>query len=184
MGLILLKKDENLEKIIGVCKSASGVCGKKLREAHAAAGLLIGREIVAASENSSFAVIVMMRSGLSFGLGIADGLEADNKVKVFFCTDGRTVPPDFDAGEFDKIVIADGVIRTGGGMLALARELGAPAKIIYAANVIDESGIPNFDGKTVYAVRSSKHSFVGSEQKNISGGKGPDTGDRLFNSQF
>jgi len=49
---------------------------------------------------------------------------------------------------------------------------------------LDETAIPNFDGRTVYTVRISKTSFIGAIQKTISNGKGPDTGDRLFDSDF
>ena len=184
MELILLNSTTQLEEIISLCKSDSGVCGKKLREAHTEAGRLLGAEISKNNGWESVAVIIMMRAGLPFGLGIADELEANKKVRIFFSTKEQVIPLNFKIDEFDKILIVDAVIRTGKGMLELAEKLGAPDKIVFATNVIDESGIDNFKGKTVYAVRSSKHSFIGTKQKTIERGKGPDTGDRLFCSDF
>ena len=184
MGLTLLNKTKQIEDIIATCKSDSGVCGKALRKAHNLAGQLLGAEISASNDGENFAVVIMMRAGLPFGLGIADELEDSKKVQIFFSTKEQVVPLNFNIDEFDKILIVDAVIRTGKGMLALAEKLGSLDKIIFATNVIDESGIQNFNGKTVYAVRSSKHSFIGSAQKIIEFGKGPDTGDRLFCSDF
>lgn len=183
MGVILPNKTAALEEITAICKSDSGVCGRALRKAHFSAGRLLGKEI-AAGGGKSFAVIIIMRAGLPFGLGIAEELENGASVRVFFSTDERAIPPDFNAEESDKIIIADAVIRTGNDMLALSNKLGAQDKTVFAANVIDETGIKNFEGKRVYAVRSSKHSFVGARQKNIEKGRGPDTGDRLFYSDF
>lgn len=184
MGLNLLNKTNQLEEIISICKSDSGICGKRLREAHNSAGRLIGGEILSKDSASCYAVIIMMRAGLPFGLGVADSLEDGRKVSVFFSTKEQVMPLDLYVNDFDKIVIVDAVIRTGKSILDLESKLGVPDKTIFATNVLDETGINNFSGKTVYAVRTSKHSFIGSEQKVIKSGKGPDTGKRLFCSDF
>ncbi|MDE6690474.1 MAG: phosphoribosyltransferase, partial [Clostridia bacterium] len=174
MGVILLQPTEKLSEIIGICKSSSGVCGKRLRDAHMTAGRLLGERIAADGRALNYAVVIAMRAGLPFGLGIADALEEDGNVRIFFSTKEKPVPENLNVDSFGKIIIADAVIRTGNDMISLADKFSAPDKIIYATNVIDASGIPNFEGKTVYAVRSSQNSFVGSEQKFVGGGKGPD----------
>lgn len=177
MGVKLLQATEELSEIIAICKSTSGVCGKRLRGAHMSAGRLLGERIAADVRALSYAVVIDMRGGLPFGLGIADSLEAYGKVGVFFSAKEKPVPENFDVDKFERIIIVDAAIRTGKKLTELADKLNAPDKIIYAANVIDASGIPNFEGKTVYAVRSSQNSFVG-------GVNGPDTGDRLFFSDY
>ena len=184
MGLVLLDKTEQLEKIIAECKSDSGVCGKRLRAAHYTAGRLLGEKISKSMGASNIAVVIMLRSGLPFGLGIADELECASAVRVFFCDEAHGLKLNVNADDFDKVLVVDAVIRTGKSMLDWAEKLNAPEKVVFATNVIDESGICNFDGKNVFAVRASKHSFVGSAQKAIVNGKGPDTGDRLFYSDF
>ena len=189
MGIVTLtgrEQDPTLDLIIDVCKSGSGVCGYKLREAHQTAGRLIGT-VIAFDDKAAerYAVVIMMRAGLPFGIGIADSLEiACKRVQVFFSTKEKKTPNDLDATDYDKIILVDAVIKTGGEMIELADKLGAQEKIIYAANVLDETGKANFTDKQVYATRTSGHSFTGAKQKDIKDGKGPDTGDRLFNSGF
>jgi uracil phosphoribosyltransferase len=174
-----------IREAIALCKSDSGVCGTKLRNAHKVLGGIIGARIARryAGHNRA-AVVVMMRAGLPFAIGIADGLEESGRsASIFFSAKEKPTPGGFDAARFDMVIIADAVIRTGMGMLELAA--GMPCeKIIFAANVLDETGIINFAGHTVFAVRISKNSFIGSKQKAVSGGRGPDTGDRLFSSDF
>jgi hypothetical protein len=79
--------------------------------------------------------------------------------------------------------LGDAVIHTGKEILALADKLDCE-RIIFATNVLDELAIPRFEGQTVYAVRISDNSFVGAAQTAVSGGKGPDTGRRLFDTTF
>ena len=182
--LIEKQRSETLEAVIKTCKSDSGVCGKKLRDAHFLAGTLLGEEILNNYDEKSYAVIIMMRAGLPFGLGIADSLEHEKTVRVFFYCDGQILSDSLNTKDFDKIIIVDAVIRTGQAMLDLTERLVVREKIILATNVIDERSITNFTGLQVFAVRSSKHSYIGSDQKYIENGKGPDTGDRLFRSDF
>ena len=62
------------QTLIDVCKSDSGATGKKLREAHTNLGSLVAKTISQDFHGEKFAVVIMMRSGLNFGMGIADGL--------------------------------------------------------------------------------------------------------------
>jgi len=165
---------------ISVCRSDSGICGTRLRAAHQYLGGILADRI--GQQNSGIkktALMIMMRAGLLFGLGLADGLEKRGlAVDIFFDTEGR-----LPAADYDLMIVADGVIRTGEKMRVLADRIRHPNTIL-AANVLDESGIPELDGRKVYAVRISKNSFIGAAQKTVADGKGPDTGDRLFSSDF
>jgi len=177
--------DTATAEAIKVCKSNSGICGKRLRSAHKSLGEVLGTIIANdIKEIRSVSVIVMMRAGLSFALGIADGLEdAGKAVSIVFSTMEKPIPNGFNAAPYDLIILVDAVIRTGIGMINLAEKIGGN-QMVFATNVLDETGIPNLKGRTVYAVRVSKNSFVGSVQTAISGGRGPDTGERLCNSCF
>ena len=167
------------EELIAKCVSSSGVCGRELREAHYRLGDVIGRQIQSdvALRGKRVAVLIMMRAGLPFGLGIADRLEADGNVDVLFST------ADTDCSDYDYVVIADAVINTGKTIFEAIERMDRQ-KVIIATNVIAEKHISNFDGLTTYAVRISTHSFKGAKITTVADGKGPDTGDRLFSNSF
>jgi uracil phosphoribosyltransferase len=174
------KMKERFRKAVAVCKSDSGVCGANLRAAHHYLGGLVSDLIISKYPKlNRIALITQMRAGLLFALGLADGLEKSGRAVAIFFNPGQLPAPK----DFELIIIADAVIRTGESLLNLADSLDF-REIIFAANVLDETGIPNFDGRHLFAVRVSKKSFVGSDQKTVSNGKGPDTGDRLFTSDF
>ena len=177
--------NSTIEKEISLCKSNSGICGKELRNAHMQLGKNIGIQISTNNAQANrIAVIVMMRAGLSFALGIADELENNEKsVNIIFSTEEKTLPNDFDPALYNLIIIVNAVIRTGKRLISLADSIDNK-QIIFATNVLDETGISNFNKRTVYTVRISQNSFIGSNQKTVLNGRGPDTGDRLFNSNF
>ena len=56
--------------------------------------------------------------------------------------------------------------------------------ILIASNVISEKARDLLVDLNVYAVRVSEKSFIGSMEKEINKGKGPDTSERLFDSEF
>ncbi len=183
MGLTVLS-NKVLKKYISICKSDSKICGIELRDAHYRSGIIMGQEISDIFHVRSYAVIIMMRGGLPFGLGVADALEKESNVNVniTFCDKDNGINIDF--GKYEKIVIVDSVIKTGKSMLDLANKINDQNKIIFATNVIDKTCSEIFRNKITFAIRMSENSYTGSEQKNIVTGKGPDTGDRLFNSDF
>ncbi len=167
------------QTLIDVCKSDSGVTGKKLRETHAKLGSLVAKTIIQDYQSENFAVVIMMRSGLSFGMGIADELDTP----VLFYDDKN---PSLFEGQLQdnpqlqgcRMILCDGVVNTGKTILELAN--GYPSyRPIIATNVISEKYEGN-DMIPVYASRISKNSYTGAKQKTISNGKGPDTSDRLF----
>lgn len=167
------------QTLIDICKSNSEITGKRLRQAHSKLGSLIAKTIIQEIPNGKFAVVIMMRSGLSFGMGIADELDSpvlfyDDKNPELFASQLQDNP---QLNNY-RFILCDGVVNTGKTILELAEAYSKHSPII-ATNVISEK-YENNDVIPVYATRISKHSYTGSKQKNISNGKGPDTSDRLF----
>lgn len=167
------------QTLIDVCKSDSGVAGKKLREAHTKLGSLVAKTISQDFHGEKFAVVIMMRSGLSFGMGIADELDTsvlfydDKNLSLF-----ESQLQDNPQLQGCRMILCDGVVNTGKTILELAN--GYPSyRPIIATNVISEK-YEGDDMIPVYASRISKNSYTGAKQKTISNGKGPDTSDRLF----
>lgn len=189
MGIVALIENWDAQAIldlIAVCKSDSGKCGQGLRKAHKALGEHLG-ELLSEREKDAerYAVIILMRAGLPFGLGIADGLEITGKqVKIFFSSKEKDISDGFYADEFDRIILADAVIESGNSILSLADKIGAADKIVFATNVLSYKAIDKFECRNVYATRISQVSFKGAMQKTVTNGKGPDTGERLFDSTF
>ncbi len=168
-----------IKNSIEVCKSSSGIEGKRLREAHYLLGSEIAKIIKADFCNAQYVVVIMMRSGLVFGQGIADCLDcpelfydelsSETFVKSFL-EDGRY--------KGHKIIVCDGVINSGRTIKRIVEQL-AGYDILIALNVISSKfEISNL--YPIYASRISSNSFVGSKQRVVSNGKGPDTSDRLF----
>ena len=157
---------------ITTCKSSSGSHGRNLRLAHYRLGKMVGDIIAEDLHGEDFVTVVMMRSGLPFGQGIADALDCP---EVFFHGDITGLKKDIASGGYaDRVIIlADGVINTGGTIKSIASELDG-MRMVAAANVISsrcelDSSIP------IYAARVSDNSYVGAHQWEQSGGKGPDT---------
>ena len=186
MGVIVLDDngDGQLKGIIEICKSSSCSSGAKLRGAHYAAGRMLAVKIAEREKiKHGVAVVIMMRAGLPFGLGIADKMEECRlSVDVFFNDDTDRLEPD----NYEKIIFVDAVVRTGKAISLLADSVAGEwsDKIVFATNVLDHTGASGFVDRTLYAVRVSGNSYKGTSLKTIEGGKGPDTGDRLFFSDF
>lgn len=170
---------ELVKSSIEVCKSGSGIEGKKLREAHYLLGGDVAEMIKADFCNARYVVVIMMRSGLVFGQGIADCLDCpelfydESSAETFirsFLEDGKY--------KGYKIIVCDGVINSGKTIKRIVEQM-AGYDIIIAANVIS-SKFKTSSLYPIYASRISRNSFVGSKQRVVSNGKGPDTSDRLF----
>ena len=180
LSIKTLPPSEETQALIDVCKSSSGITGKKLRDAHGKLGVLMAQLIARDYSDDKFAVVIMMRSGLSFGLGIADALDApvlfydgDNKKLFSEQLEGNPQLTDY------RMILCDGVINTGKSIMELANAYSKYNPIV-ATNVISEK-YESSNMMPIYASRVSQNSYTGSKQKTISDGKGPDTSDRLFN---
>ena len=180
MVTILSNRSKNVNKYILDCMSTSGVSGAKLRKAHYYLGLELGQEIssIRLLVKKKVAILIMMRAGLPFGLGLADALDDDNDVDILF---SPVQNPSFD--DYDLVIVADAVINTGKTILSLIKKMDK-SKTIIAVNVISEKNITHFEEIDIYSVRVSPNSYIGSNVKVAFEGKGPDTGDRLFCNYF
>jgi uracil phosphoribosyltransferase len=187
MSIIYLDiEDSEIESLIAVCKSESQIHGKLLREAHYKLGNILARKMVNDLHNQDLTVIVMMRAGLCFGMGIADELEMSGvKISILF---------HFNEEQWNKekinwtqalandIILVDAVINTGDSIIQLAQSIQNHKKIFFVSNVISEKAVQKFEKKNLYTIRISEKNFIGSKISVIKDGKGPDTGDRLFTS--
>jgi uracil phosphoribosyltransferase len=187
MAVVLISDkvaDDCISKYNEICKSDSGICGKELRAAHTELGKYTGHIIAEDYPKAQrIALIVMMRAGLPYSFGIADELETNCKsVSMIFVNHNNLLPNDFRPSDYSLIVICDAVIRTGKGVLSILEQIGGD--IVFATNVLDNQALQNFSRHKVYTSRISENSYVGAKQHKMLGGKGPDTGDRLFDSGF
>jgi uracil phosphoribosyltransferase len=175
---------KELESLITICKSDSQICGVKLRETHYKLGKMLAKRILDDLPEHDITLIIMMRAGLCFGLGIADELEIFGlKTSVlFYFNDEQWKEEKLNWSHelTNKIILTDAVINTGDNIIRIAQAVKNNKNIIYATNVISYKAIQKFEDKCLYTTRISEKSFIGSKVSTIKDGKGPDTGDRLF----
>jgi uracil phosphoribosyltransferase len=184
ISLIDTDKSNELESLIAACKSDSLVQGLQLREAHYKLGNIMAKRTINDLPNHDITIIIMMRAGLCFGLGIADGLEIlGAKVSILFY---------FNEEQWNKekincpqalvndLILVDAVINTGDGIIQFAQSIQNGKNIFFITNVLSEKAVYKFNDKCLYTTRISEKSFKGAKTPVIKDGKGPDTGDRLF----
>lgn len=175
------------DSLIAVCKSDSRQNGVILRDAHYKLGSLLAKQIISDVHNQPITVVIMMRAGLCFGLGIADELERSGmETRVLFFQNNEQWEKEQNNCPYaldNTVLVVDAVINSGESILDFSKQLVRSRQIIFATNVLSEKGLKNFADKEVYAVRISRNSFVGSKSDTVIDGKGPDTGDRLFNTR-
>ena len=164
-----LKKNEEINRLIAITKSDSGVCGPALAEAHMELGKLLGAQIgqLGQFEPEETTIVAVLRGGIFFaeGMYIAMG-----------CKFGLYDPKheEFVRPETKHVILADSVINTG-RTLRKVWDTGAYA----ACCVVNEKAVEMF-GERLFAVRVSGNSFVGGEVRRQVGEVGPDTTLRLF----
>lgn len=162
---------------IAVCKSTSGTMGSRLRSAHRRLGVLLGRRVSTCLPGEKLAVVIMMRSGLPLGEGVADELDCP---VLFFDGDERQLVEQVTelGADVDRLLLVDGVVNTGRSIEGLAGVL-AGHRLAVVANVVSSTARIELVCP-VFAARVSDNSYVGAKQWSVSDGKGPDTADRLF----
>ncbi len=172
-----LTKNEEIERKITLCKSTSNCTGRALRRAHYELGQEVAKIIKDDAKENDFAVIVMMRSGLPFGMGIADYFDCP---VLFYNGDAIDLSTQLQENKLQdkKLILCDGVVNTGKSMYALIEECKLK-NIIIATNVLSDK-VDRTKMIPIYTTRISQNSFVGTKQKVVVDGKGPDTSDRLF----
>lgn len=168
---------------IDITKSDSKIAGYALREAHETLGFSLGTFIgfEEIKTQSSVLVIVKMRSGLCFGLGLARALEK-LKHRVHITFEKITNIP-YDIKSYNKLIVVDGVINSGKSIHE-DLELLNRNDVIVATNVVSSQAIELLKNRIVFAIRQSEKRFVGSDLKEVRGNIGPDTSERLFRSDF
>ena len=161
-----LEKTEEVQQLIAITKSDSGISGPELAKAHIQLGHILGKHLDIDPENTT--VVAIMRGGIFLAQGI------------YFETGCRFETFDLKHQEFIRpktrdVILVDSVVNTGSTIKPF---LAHDMKL--ACCVINEAAVPMFENQ-LYTVRISKNSFVGSPVKKQHGKVGPDTTMRLFN---
>jgi uracil phosphoribosyltransferase len=184
MSIIFLEKNTEIERLINICKSDSQTTGVSLRDAHYELGSKLAEIIAEKTQAKGITLIIMMRAGLCFGMGIANMLERLGKdvVILFYCNEKQWKKEKNNCPKAlnNNILLVDAVINTGDEILKFASSLPYSGEISFATNVIPEKVVKRFDCMNLYTIRVSQNIFKGSKSQIIKNGKGPDTGDRLF----
>lgn len=162
-----LKKTEEINKLIALTKSDSGISGPELAKAHIKLGMEMGRQIKDLIPKDT-TIVAMLRGGIFFAEGMYFSMGC--KFQTYDPKHERFVKP-----ETKNIILVDSVINTGKTILEI---LDPDMKV--ACCVINEQVVPVFSD-FLYTVRVSKNSFVGKNVKRQEGKVGPDTTMRLFN---
>ncbi|MDW6005252.1 uracil phosphoribosyltransferase [Vibrio mangrovi] len=173
-----------VDQLIEICKSSSMSMGYKLRNAHYQLGEIIAEPISRSSnQQQNYAVLILMRAGLCFGNGIADKLEQlGSTVSIIFVNDDKVSKEDLEFVKGKEIIIVDAVINSGKSVFGLIEQLPDTNTIKLVTTVIPSSSTELLKSYDLYTVRVSNNKYEGAKVQVISGGKGPDTGDRLFST--
>ncbi|HHX68817.1 MAG TPA: phosphoribosyl transferase [Gallicola sp.] len=173
--LKIIESNEYNNKLIEMSKSSSKVSGLKLRETHYQIGKEIAKAILNSHEDKFFSVLIVMRAGLFIGLGIANQLDFAGRLSnISFEYENKQ--------QLYPTIIVDAVIHTGNTIKKLLSSI--PSKKIIATSVISSKAVDLFSNHNLFTMRVSKNHYKGSYETTIIDGKGPDTGERLFNSFF
>jgi len=186
MSIFVLNKTDSsdkLSKLIDKCKSSSMTVGKELRMAHYELGRLISGEITKGAEQREFAVMVMMRAGLFYANGLADQIEDSGHISSLILLNDNELEDDVLVSVQGKdVLIVDAVVNTGKSIFRLLEQLSGHGSVKVVTTVIPNKSLHLFDKTSLYTIRTSDNQYTGAKVKYISNDKGPDTGDRLFNT--
>ena len=161
-----IEKTEEIERLINITKSNSGISGPTLVKAHIRLGELLAREIKVDPEDTT--IVAMMRGGLFFAEGMY--FELGCKFQVYDPKNGK-----FERPSTNNVILVDSVINTGDTIRKILDD-----DMMIACCVINENAVSQFD-RQLYTIRVSTNSFVGGNVKKQEGKVGPDTTMRLFN---
>lgn len=185
MGIFVLQDHlkENEQHWIEQCKSGSGKMGFQLRQAHYELGMCMANNIHQNyPKQNQFVVWILMRAGLPFGLGIADGLEKQGSRVAIHFIDEKINDEIITSYNGQTIILADAVINSGKSIERIYKSLPENIKqsMIFATTVIPQNTVSQFKHLNLMTVRISPNQYQGAKVSIIQNGKGPDTGDRLF----
>ncbi len=179
-----LYQENNINQLIEICKSNSISMGYKLRAAHYQLGEIIAESILKSSnQQQNYVVLILMRAGLCFGSGIADKLEQlGSSTSIIFVSDDKLSSEDLGLLKNKDIIIVDAVINSGKSIFDLIDQLPTVNSVKLVTTVIPSSSVELLKPYDLYTVRVSNNKYEGAKVQVILDGKGPDTGDRLFNT--
>lgn len=165
--MYIIEKDNTINDLIDITKSNSGISGPELAKAHIKLGTKLAEAFSDLDPNDT-TVVAVMRGGLFFAEGLYFKLGC--KFQVYNPKTDNFVRP-----STKNVIIVDSVINTG----KTIKEILEPDMFV-ACCVINQKAVSQFEDQ-LYTIRVSENSFVGTDIKKQSGGKGPDTTMRLFN---
>jgi orotate phosphoribosyltransferase-like protein len=164
--LFEITKTDEVNRLIRITKSDSGISGPDLAKAHMELGKLLGKEIN--FEPIDTTIVSILRGGIFFATGIY--LQTKYKFELY---DPKN--EEFKRPNTKNIILVDSVINTG----KTIKSILTPDMIV-ACCVINEKAVRLFENQ-LYTIRVSKNSFLGTSSKKQIGEVGPDTTMRLFN---
>ena len=162
-----LEKTEEINNLIAITKSDSGISGPELAKAHIKLGKVLGNQMIGLDPKDT-TIVAILRGGIFFAEGMYFALGC--KFQTYDPKHEQFVRP-----QTKNVIIVDSVINTGNTILGI---LDSNMKV--ACCVINEHAVAIFDD-FLYTVRFSKNSFAGKNVKKQEGNVGPDTTMRLFN---
>lgn len=161
-----LEKTDEINSLIAITKSDSGISGPELARAHMRLGELLADHMPFEPDDTT--VVAMLRGGIFFAEGIYFRLGC--KFQLYDPKHGE-----FERPDTKTVILVDSVINTGKTL----KKILTPDMYL-ASCVTNEETVQEF-GENLFTVRVSKNSFVGTNIKEQKGGRGPDTTMRLFN---
>lgn len=162
-----LKKTDEINRLISITKSDSGISGPELAQAHIQLGALLAENMDIDPEQTT--VVAILCGGIFFAEGMYFKLGC--KFQLFDPKHGV-----FHRPATQNIILVDSVINTGKTLKAIYQP-----DMMVACCVINERAVQDFHDR-LYTIRISKNSFIGSNIKQQVGNIGPDTTMRLFNN--
>lgn len=162
-----ITRNEEIERLIAVTKSDSGITGPELAEAHFELGKVLAQNLKHLDPEQT-TVVAVLRGGIFFASGIY--FELGCRFDLYDPKANQYARP-----ATKNVIVVDSVINTGRTIEPLIDH-----NTIVACCVINQNAISKFENQ-LYTIRVSNNSFIGSNVKKQSGVKGPDTTLRLFN---
>lgn len=165
-----LRRNDEIDRLIAMTKSDSGVSGPRLAKAHMRLGWALGKQLgeLGLFQPEETTIVAMLRGGLFFAGGMYFAM--DCAFQTYDPKHERFVRP-----ETKHVILADSVINTGRTLMEVW-----DSGMCAACCVVNERAVPVF-GERLFAVRVSGNSYVGGKVDRQVGGLGPDTTLRLFN---
>ena len=162
-----INKTDEIQRLIAITKSDSGISGPELVKAHIVLGEALGRQMTGFVPEET-TIVAMLRGGIFFAEGMYFAMGC--KLQTFDPKHETFVRPDTK-----NVILVDSVINTGKTIVDIFDD-----DMSVACCVINEQAVSKFE-KKLYTIRVSKNSFVGSNVCKQEGKIGPDTTMRLFN---